>query len=134
MTRPPLISGLILAGGAGNDTLYGLAGNDTLDGGDDNDILFGGAGNDTIYGGAGNEFIVPGDGSDLVYGGSGINTIRVSGSDLASDTFVIDRNIRQFSDGFRFIHCCWPSRSIAFYVLVLQPARFVRALQVAWTI
>jgi hypothetical protein len=77
-------------GGAADDVLGGDDNANLLVGNDGDDLISGGGGADTIYGGEGNEFIIPGEGADLVYGGAGINTIRVSGSDLADDTFVID--------------------------------------------
>ncbi len=40
--------GVMLIGGAGNDTLIGSSGPDTLEGGDGNDSLVGGGGNDTF--------------------------------------------------------------------------------------
>ncbi|QLA20092.1 beta strand repeat-containing protein [Desulfolutivibrio sulfoxidireducens] len=45
----------VLAGGNGNDRLYGLAGNDSLSGGAGNDLLDGGTGNDTLAGGTGTD-------------------------------------------------------------------------------
>ncbi|THG67437.1 hypothetical protein E5198_21395, partial [Pseudomonas sp. A-1] len=69
-----------IAGGLGNDTLYGRAGNDALDGaaGDDrlygedgNDALSGGAGNDSLQGGNGNDLLLGGEGNDYLYGENG---------------------------------------------------------------
>ena len=57
-------TGVLINGGAGNDTitgsaandsLFGSAGDDTITGGGGNDILDGGAGTDTLRGGAGND-------------------------------------------------------------------------------
>jgi len=99
---------VLLAGGAGNDTLtggsgddmlFGQSGNDTLLGKGGNDLLFGGAGDDTLTGGAGNDQMFgqggddhmiwnPGDGSDLMEGGAGIDTAEVNGGS-ASEVFAL---------------------------------------------
>lgn len=73
--------GAIIAGGRGNDRLYGARRNDSsLDGGegDDrlyayygNDILVGGPGNDRLYGSKGNDHLDGGDGNDRLYGSKG---------------------------------------------------------------
>ena len=42
----------MIAGGDGNDWLYGGKGNDTIHGDDGNDVVFGGSGMDLIDGGA----------------------------------------------------------------------------------
>ncbi len=54
----------IIAGGAGNDTLYGFGGRD---------ILLGGEGNDTLTGGMGNDALFGGDGDDLLYASGDVN-------------------------------------------------------------
>lgn len=61
---------LTLDGGAGNDTIIGSQGADILLGGDGNDTVTGGRGNDTALLGNGNDTFIwnPGDGSDTVEG------------------------------------------------------------------
>jgi Ca2+-binding RTX toxin-like protein len=97
------------AGDASTDFVNGDAGNDTLNGGDSNDVLFGGVGSDTLNGDAGNDILDGGPGIDHVFGGAGddilvaaatatggyafgetysggdgVDTIRMSGVNLAS--------------------------------------------------
>lgn len=67
-----------LAGGKGNDVLYGS---------DNGDIIDGGAGNDTIYGGDGDDIIIGGPGADTLYGGAGDDTFIVEGNDPHADIF-----------------------------------------------
>lgn len=87
----------IIAGNAGNDTIYGYemddfllggAGNDTVWGGDDNDIVYGGAGNDLLYGEAGNDRIAGDKGTDTLSGGTGADVFlftRRFGQDTITD-------------------------------------------------
>jgi Ca2+-binding RTX toxin-like protein len=42
-------SGVVIVGGAGNDTLYGSAYDDQIYGGGGSDVMYGGGGNDTFY-------------------------------------------------------------------------------------
>ncbi len=72
------ISGALIYGLGGNDSVVGTNGNDTIDGGDNNDTLEGGSGNDSIVGGAGD---------DVLQGGAGLDTL--TGGDGA-DVFVFD--------------------------------------------
>jgi Ca2+-binding RTX toxin-like protein len=76
--------GLVIDGGAGNDTIIGSQGADTLFGGDGADVVTGGRGNDTAFLGAGgDEFIWnPGDGSDTVDGQGGIDTLLFNGANV----------------------------------------------------
>ena len=60
-----------LEGRGGNDTLYGHEGDDTLIGGDGDDYLAGQEGNDILEGGAGNDFLGAGPGNDVLTGGTG---------------------------------------------------------------
>lgn len=53
-----------LAGGGGNDFLYGMGGDDVLDGGAGHDNLFGGSGDDLLEGGEGYDNIDGGLGND----------------------------------------------------------------------
>jgi Ca2+-binding RTX toxin-like protein len=82
------IEGLVIHGGAGNDTLVGSSrsdnfigngGNDLLLGGNGGDQLNGAFGNDSAYGGAGDDYFNKGgDGSDLVDGGEGYDTYFIN--------------------------------------------------------
>jgi hypothetical protein len=90
-----------MAGGAGDDTLYGLDGNDALlggagrdyleggagadliEGGGDADVISGGGGDDELGGGAGDDAVYSGDGHDRVLGGDGIDTLYGQGDDAA---------------------------------------------------
>src|SRR4029079_12500465 len=67
--------GLVLDGGAGNDTITGSKGADTLVGGDGNDTF--------IWN--------PGDGSDTVEGGAGTDTLLFNGSSIG-ESFDISAN------------------------------------------
>lgn len=53
-----------IAGGTGNDYLFGQGGKDTLNGNEGNDHLYGGAGNDTITGALGADILTGGSGAD----------------------------------------------------------------------
>ena len=76
------IAGLIVDGGAGEDTIVGGAGNDLLIGGDGNDFIDGNQGIDRALLGAGDDFFRwdPGDGSDTVEGQAGTDTMLFNGS------------------------------------------------------
>jgi Ca2+-binding RTX toxin-like protein len=65
------VTGVYIAGGAGNDTLVGGGGNDTLAGGNGDDVLVGNDGEDRLGGGAGRDLISGGNGSDLFQGSGG---------------------------------------------------------------
>lgn len=67
-----------IAGGSGNDQLFGTNGNDTVIGGAGNDQLFGSEGVNTLYAGAGDDMIYGGSGVDLIDAGSGNDTIFAS--------------------------------------------------------
>jgi Ca2+-binding RTX toxin-like protein len=84
---PAGVIGLVIDGGAGNDTITGSAGNDTLIGGDGNDTVIGGRGNDTATLGNGNDTFIwnPGDGSDTVDGGAGTDTLVFNGSNAGEN-------------------------------------------------
>ena len=84
------VTGRLLTGGAGNDTVLGYGGNDRIDGGPGNDVVDGGEGDDQVRGGIGDDEIW-GDhykdpGADLLDGGPGIDTTEEWGipSDLTS--------------------------------------------------
>ncbi|HEX3453446.1 MAG TPA: hypothetical protein VHS03_02390 [Gaiellaceae bacterium] len=77
--------GLVLDGGAGNDTLVGGPDADTLLGGDGNDQIDGKRGNDTALMGNGDDTFTwdPGDGSDVVEGQAGNDTMQFNGANVA---------------------------------------------------
>jgi len=85
----------ILAGGIGNDTIWGdlqnlanstVGGSDSLYGGGGNDTIFGGAGQDSIFGGNGTDTIDAGAGDDYAFDVN--NTGLLFGGD-GSDTFLL---------------------------------------------
>ncbi len=65
----------VLAGGLGNEFIYGGSGADILYGGLGNDILYGGSGTDILYGGSGDDTLIGGNGKDTLIGGSGDDTL-----------------------------------------------------------
>jgi Ca2+-binding RTX toxin-like protein len=95
-----------LAGGSGNDTIFGSESDDFVDGGigrdtittfAGNDIVFGGGGNDTVDGGAGQDMLVGNGGSDFLDGGPDADTflwrekdfrVTVAGSD-GNDNVIV---------------------------------------------
>jgi Ca2+-binding RTX toxin-like protein len=78
------LPGLIVDGGAGNDTIIGGAGNDVLRGGDGNDFIDGNQGSDVVFLGAGDDVFRwdPGDGSDTVEGQAGYDTMLFNGANV----------------------------------------------------
>ncbi|MCP9904568.1 hypothetical protein KBY85_10540 [Cyanobium sp. BA5m-10] len=82
----------VVIGGAADDAIVGNADANLLVGNAGDDRIAGGSGNDTIYGGTGDDYITPGDGADYVVAGAGINTVEITSSDLAEDTFNVDPN------------------------------------------
>ncbi len=83
-----------MAGGGGNDTVYGHDGDDSISGGANDDLIYGqrgddnitgGTGADTIYGGSGNDIITEDISSstanvNVIYGGLGSDTITGGGN------------------------------------------------------
>jgi Ca2+-binding RTX toxin-like protein len=65
-----------IAGGAGDDRLFGRRGHDTLDGGAGDDRLDGGRGADRLAGGAGDDVLDGGRYLDTVSGGAGGDVVR----------------------------------------------------------
>ncbi|NEX46588.1 Hint domain-containing protein [Pseudotabrizicola algicola] len=72
--------GLVVAGGAGNDTLTGGSGADLIYGEGGNDLLSGGTGADTLDGGDGDDTLRGGGGADVLIGGAGRDTADYSAS------------------------------------------------------
>jgi|GEM_PF-3727019 len=96
--------GVVLDGGAGNDTLVGGKVGSTLLGGDGNDSLTGLAGNDALYGEAGNDLVADGAGNDTVDLGAGDDTLtlgagndRVAGG-LGTDLMTRDSTVPTTAD------------------------------------
>jgi ELWxxDGT repeat protein len=65
-----------MAGGAGDDVLWGGGGGDTLYGGDGNDVLVGNGGWDTLWGGNGRDILFGGLGKDTLNGGPGDDILQ----------------------------------------------------------
>ncbi|WP_370074047.1 beta strand repeat-containing protein [Salipiger bermudensis] len=78
-----------IEGYAGNDTIVALAGEDDIDAGDGDDTIDAGEQNDTVDAGAGDDTIRGGGGDDSIDGGTGTNTAVFSG-DLADYTITGD--------------------------------------------
>ena len=76
------VSGLVIDGGAGRDTITAEAGVTTaltIFGGAGDDVIIGGAGNDVIYGGPGNDRITSGAGAAYIDGGLGNDRLSAAG-------------------------------------------------------
>ncbi|RJE78547.1 calcium-binding protein [Paracoccus sp. JM45] len=75
----------ILAGGAGNDTIYGdpegAVGADQLYGGANRDLIYGGGEADYIDGGTGNDTLYGGEGGDAIHGGLHNDVLEGGGGD-----------------------------------------------------
>ena len=74
---------VVLAGGAGDDSLTGTVGDDRLDGELGNDVLMGGDGDDVLSGGSG---------QDTFSGGAGDDVLFVDVDDLQADIDAGDGN------------------------------------------
>lgn len=83
-----LNSGLLIAGGIGDDTIKG---------GDLGDTLEGGLGTDTIYGAEGDDLLFGGAEGDVIYGGHGSDMF--SAADLGADGVSIDLDIGEAVHG-----------------------------------
>ena len=66
-----------VAGGDGNDVLFGGINNSEIDGGPGNDAIYPGKGVNLVYGGSGNDIISSGIGGGFFEGGSGDDTFFV---------------------------------------------------------
>jgi Ca2+-binding RTX toxin-like protein len=88
--------GLVIDGGAGNDTIIGSQGADTLIGGDGNDIVTGGRGDDMAFLGAGGDQFIwnPGDGSDTVDGQGGFDTLLFNGANIGENIDISANGLR----------------------------------------
>lgn len=65
------LTGAVVFGGAGNDTLTALESGSLLHGGEGDDTLVGGLGDDQLYGGEGDDTLIVRGGNDVLYGGVG---------------------------------------------------------------
>ncbi len=68
-----------LAGGFGNDSLFGDGANNRLSGGDGDDILDGRTGDDVLIGGDGDDTLFSASGDDTLIGSSGNDTYVIEG-------------------------------------------------------
>ncbi|MFK7819782.1 MAG: beta strand repeat-containing protein, partial [Planctomycetaceae bacterium] len=85
------VSGVTLAGGAGNDEITAPRLDSLVRGEDGNDTLRSGDGDDTIEGGDGNDLLLVVDGSDTYRGGIGNDTYEfVSGTPSGLGVNIID--------------------------------------------
>ncbi len=85
----------VLAGGSGNDTIFGEGGDDSIDGGSGNDSLEGNAGDDTISGGTGNDTIygdTNADASGPVTGGTERESFEWDKAPDPHDSTSVDNN------------------------------------------
>jgi Ca2+-binding RTX toxin-like protein len=98
-------SGETIAGGAGDDVIFGSAGDDTIDAGDGNNVVLGdlgeveyaggvvtrvvstgdSGGNDRITAGAGRDVVVGGLGDDTIDAGAGNNVVLGDDADVTFD-------------------------------------------------
>ncbi len=76
-----------LRGEGGHDSIFGGEGADRLEGGAGHDLLMGGEGDDTLIGGEGDDMLVGGEGDDTLTGGDGADTF-VFGEDSGDDTIT----------------------------------------------
>ncbi|MFQ3786330.1 hypothetical protein [Halomonas sp. A29] len=65
------LTGAVVFGGAGDDTLIALDSGSLLHGGEGNDTLVGGMSDDQLYGGEGDDTLIIRGGNDVLYGGVG---------------------------------------------------------------
>ena len=88
--------GLVIDGGAGNDTIIGSQGADTLIGGNGNDVVTGGRGDDMAFLGAGGDQFIwnPGDGSDTVDGQGGFDTLLFNGANVGENIDILANGLR----------------------------------------
>ena len=85
--------GKVLAGGKGDDSLYGGGGDDKIDGGKGDDALYGNAGDDKLEGGKGDDTLYGGAGDDILKGGKGSDTFVFKagdGGDVVTDFKIGD--------------------------------------------
>jgi Ca2+-binding RTX toxin-like protein len=98
----------LVTGGYGADLLMGFGGDDLLNGKQGRDHIEGGAGNDQLFGGPGADQIDGGDdhdmlfgsyGSDILTGGAGMDyVVPGNGNDELMDIFELDGPLREYPD------------------------------------
>ena len=92
-------TGVLIDGGAGNDTITGSAANDSL---------FGSAGDDTLIGSGGNDILDGGAGTDTLRGGSGNDQYRFGrggGRDTVRDEHLVNGQAAEAGTGdVLFLH------------------------------
>lgn len=113
------VSGIIVYGNAGNDTLdadgvakpvslYGGSGNDRLVGGNNADLIRGGADHDLIFGGAGNDELHGDGGNDRIFAGDGYDQLfGEAGTDFLDDGRRGANEFYDTGDGADFIADIW---------------------------
>ena len=131
--------GLIIYGGAGDDTLNGTGVNDIIYGGSGNDTIKGNNGDDTIYGGSGNDTINGNNGNDTIVGGFGADyPTGGNGDDRFVYLSVADSHAGQFDTITDFISGSdridlTALGALAFVILALTPtSTSVPAHTIAW--
>ncbi|WP_422923833.1 calcium-binding protein [Singulisphaera sp. PoT] len=82
-----------IVGSRFGDFINGGAGVDTIDGGDGSDTIDGGSNSDTINGGAGADTIFSNSGDDVIDGGTGQDRLIVSGSLFADDITLASNGV-----------------------------------------
>ena len=95
------LTGNIVFGREGDDTIHGTKGNNTLHGGQGDDTLYGLAGNDKLYGAEGDDRLDSGAGNDWLIGGIGNDTF-VIGNNAGADTIVDFNNDIGYNDVIEF--------------------------------
>ncbi|AWT49665.1 triacylglycerol lipase [Psychrobacter sp. YP14] len=95
------LSGNIVFGRDGDDTIQGTKGNNTLHGGEGSDVLYGLGGNDKLYGAEGDDRLDGGAGNDWLIGGIGNDTFVVN-NNAGSDTILDFNNDIGYHDIIEF--------------------------------
>lgn len=78
-------TGLLIATGAGAQTIVGTSGSDTITGGADSDTIVGRVGDDVLLGNQGNDIIAGGQNEDAIAGGQGSDSVF---GNLGDDTLA----------------------------------------------
>ncbi|WP_296405276.1 calcium-binding protein [Psychrobacter sp.] len=84
------LTGRIVFGREGNDSIKGTTLSDTLHGGSGDDIIMGLAGNDKLYGAEGNDILDGGAGADTLIGGIGNDIFKINA--LSGGDVIVDFN------------------------------------------
>lgn len=78
----------VIAGGYGNDSIFGNNQDTEFYGGHGNDLISGGGGADLLMGGAGKDYLLGGGGNDIMAGEAGNDTLKGGGG---RDVFVFGK-------------------------------------------